>query len=92
MKLQESITKTPASIRAPVDIRTYGERVAILSDGWWRRPFGAAAALVERTVSLNDNSYTVVGVSPPGFQYGDEPLDWYPPPQRTTLSRRTTGA
>jgi len=44
-------------------------RVAILSDGLWRRRFGANAALIGETVLLNDRPVTVVGVMPPQFRF-----------------------
>ncbi|MBZ5593651.1 MAG: ABC transporter permease [Acidobacteriia bacterium] len=41
--------------------------VVVLSNGLWRRRFGADRGLVGKTVILNNQSYTVVGVAPPGF-------------------------
>ena len=46
-------------------------RVLLLSDGLWRRRFGADASVVGRTVVMNDREYRVIGVMPAGF----EPLD-----------------
>ena len=43
--------------------------VAILSDGLWRRAFGADPAVVGRTVSLDRRAYTVVGVMPARFTF-----------------------
>ena len=40
-------------------------RVAILSDPLWRRRFGADPKVMERTITLNDESYAVVGVLRP---------------------------
>jgi putative ABC transport system permease protein len=54
------------------------DRVAILSDGLWRRRFGADAAIIGRIVPLDDleadsasgqRGYEVVGVMPPSFAY-----------------------
>jgi putative ABC transport system permease protein len=45
-------------------------RVVILSDGFWRRAFAGDPAIVGRAVSLNGAPYTVVGVLPPGFEWG----------------------
>ncbi len=42
--------------------------VVILSDGLWRRRFGADPAIVGRTLVLDDVPTTVVGVMPAGFQ------------------------
>jgi len=46
------------------------ERVAILSDGLWRRRFGGNPALIGQTVTLNDKAITVVGIMPPQFRLG----------------------
>ncbi len=46
-------------------------RVLILSDGLWRRRFGADPSVVGRTIVMNDREYRVIGVMPPSF----EPLD-----------------
>ena len=42
-----------------------GARVAILSDGFWRRRFGEDASVLNRTITLNDQTFTIVGVLPP---------------------------
>jgi predicted permease len=53
----------------PADDRVPGESpVAVLSDGLWRRRFGADPSLVGRTVELNGHPWTVVGVMPPSFR------------------------
>jgi macrolide transport system ATP-binding/permease protein len=41
--------------------------VAALSYGLWRRRFGADPSVVGRDITLNGQSYTVVGVAPPEF-------------------------
>ena len=46
-----------------------GERVVILGDGLWRRRFGSADGIIGKTIMLSGNSYVVVGVMPPGFDY-----------------------
>jgi putative ABC transport system permease protein len=53
------------------DDREDGWKVAMLSDSLWRRRFGGDPSVLERTVSLNDQIFRVVGVMPPSF----EPLD-----------------
>ena len=40
-------------------------RVAILSDGLWRRRFGAEPSIVGQTIRLDDFPTTVVGIAPP---------------------------
>jgi putative ABC transport system permease protein len=44
-------------------------QVAVLTDGLWRRRFGADPAIVGHLVSLNGSAYTVAGVLPAGFVF-----------------------
>ena len=41
-----------------------GSRVVILSEGVWKRRFGGDPAILGRPISLDGDSYTVVGVMP----------------------------
>ncbi len=41
--------------------------VVVLSDGLWRRDFGADPGIVGRTVEINNHALTVVGVADPTF-------------------------
>ena len=43
-------------------------RVVMLSDGLWRRRFGADPAAIGRVITMNDQQYTIVGVLPPSFE------------------------
>jgi putative ABC transport system permease protein len=45
-----------------------GPNVIILSDRLWKRRFAGNPAIVGRTVTLNDNLFTVVGVMPSSFE------------------------
>ena len=52
-------------------------RVVVLSDGLWRRRFGADPAAVGRTLRLDDEPHEIVGVMPPGFHMpGAEDERW----------------
>ncbi|HEX8180907.1 MAG TPA: ABC transporter permease [Pyrinomonadaceae bacterium] len=55
-----------------------GERVCVISYGLWQRRFGADPQLVGRQVTLNSESYTVIGVLPQGYRYGT-PTDVFTP-------------
>ncbi|MGH7714133.1 MAG: ABC transporter permease, partial [Gemmatimonadaceae bacterium] len=44
------------------DDRGNGSNVVVISDGLWRRRFAADSAIVGRLVSLDDNSFVVLGV------------------------------
>ena len=52
----------------PSDDRFHGPHVVILSDALWRRRFGGDAAIIGRKITLDDNSYTVIGVMPNTFE------------------------
>jgi putative ABC transport system permease protein len=43
--------------------------VAVISHGLWQRKFGSDPNLVGRSLNLNGQPYTVVGVAPNGFQF-----------------------
>ena len=45
-------------------------RVVIISDGFWRRAFGADPGAIGKTIMLNAQPHTIVGVLPPSFQWG----------------------
>ncbi|HSC45347.1 MAG TPA: ABC transporter permease [Candidatus Acidoferrum sp.] len=53
-------------------------RVAVLSYGFWQRRFGADRGLVNKTITLDGERYTVVGVMPPEFKYPTRTELWTP--------------
>jgi len=59
--------------------------VVLLSDGLWRRRFGADPGILGRTLTLDDAPATVIGVMPPEFQlpshYSGRPMDLWAPLQ-----------
>ena len=46
-----------------------GERVAILSDGFWRRRFGKDEAVVGKSIELNGVRHEIIGVMPASMEY-----------------------
>jgi putative ABC transport system permease protein len=52
--------------------------VVVLSHGLWRRRFGGDASIVGRSLTLNDRSYTVIGVMPQGFLFPTRVEMWTP--------------
>jgi putative ABC transport system permease protein len=61
---------TPALGRdfEPADDTPQTRRVAMLSDGLWRRQFGADPDIIGRVFQLNETDYRVVGVLPADFE------------------------
>jgi putative ABC transport system permease protein len=61
------------------------DRVVVLSDGFWQRRFAGNRSIINQSITLDNESYTVIGVMPPAFQFphpsfqGSEPADiWVP--------------
>ncbi len=64
------------------------DAVALLSEGFWARGFGADAGVLGKTVTLNKRSYTVVGIMPRKFKvpaYAAAEA-WIPLPEHTAVS------
>ncbi|MBO0862775.1 MAG: ABC transporter permease, partial [Chloracidobacterium sp.] len=58
---------------------TYGgQGVVILSDGLWRRRFGADPQVIGRSITLGGQSRTVVGIMPGGFRFSEDTDLWAP--------------
>jgi putative ABC transport system permease protein len=55
-----------------------GPTAAILGHGLWQSRFGGDADVLGRTITLNEQSYTVVGILPAGFQYPEPFQLWIP--------------
>ena len=53
---------------AEEDATPGGPRVVILSDAFWQRRFNADSSVVGRSLIVDGDPYTVVGVLPPGFR------------------------
>ena len=62
----------------PEDDNADSARVAVISDGLWRRRFGGDDHAVGQTIKLNGEAYTVVGVAPPQFHFPRRVEIWTP--------------
>ena len=61
------------------DNETSRNQIVVLSDGLWRTRFGADPQIIGRSVKLNEETYTIVGVMPKNFHYPvDEGQLWIP--------------
>src|SRR6185369_1639625 len=63
----------------PQDEQAGHAPVVIVSNALWQRRFGSDPSLVGKTITLNGNNFTVIGIAPPGFQYPDKTELWVPP-------------
>ena len=57
--------------------RPEDDHVVVLSHRLWQRRFNSDTSIVSRNITLNGESYTIVGVMPQGFQFpiGPDPVD-----------------
>jgi putative ABC transport system permease protein len=62
---------------APPDGVPHGPNVTILSYGLWQRQYGGSAML-GKSITMNNQSYEVVGVMPKGFGFPSESDLWIP--------------
>jgi putative ABC transport system permease protein len=61
----------------PEDEKSGSSRVALLSHGLWQRAFGSDPSLLNKSIQLNGESYTVIGIMPREFQFTGREL-WVP--------------
>jgi putative ABC transport system permease protein len=61
-------------------------RVVVITDGSWKRRFGADPSIVGRQLLIDGRPYTVVGVLPPHFSWG--PAELFAPLGRQALLPR----
>ena len=56
----------------PEEDRPGATPAVILSYGFWQRRFGGHPDILGKQLTLNNQSFTVVGITPPNFQFGME--------------------
>jgi putative ABC transport system permease protein len=62
----------------PAEDRPGGERAAIISHSLWQRRFSSDRRIIGRSITLNNQAYTVVGVLQPDFRF-IHPFDVWTP-------------
>jgi predicted permease len=64
----------------PTDLRSTGEAepVAVLSYGRWQRLFGSDTNILGKTLRLDEQLYTIIGVMPPRFGWWTDNGLWVP--------------
>lgn len=82
----------PAALGRTLDAKDdlSGENVMVIGHGLWQRRFGGDRGIVGRTVRVNDEPYTVVGVMPRGFRFPTPRTEVWTPARFTpeVLARR----
>ncbi len=65
-------------------------KTTVLTYGFWQRRFGGDPSAVGRTLTINGESHTVIGVLPASFQFAPRPADLFLPyqPTQNQLTRR----
>jgi len=63
------VTPQVGRLFGPQDVALGFAEAAVISDGEWRRSFGADPGIVGRSIRLDNDLYTIVGVVPPGFRH-----------------------
>ena len=56
-----------------------GTRSVIISDRLWRTRLGSDPGILNRALTLQGQSYSVVGIMPPGFSFLDKTVDMWVP-------------
>jgi predicted permease len=62
---------------SPADDRFGGMPAAVISDSLWQRRFAGDPAALGKSIQLNGAGYTIIGVLPSGFRFGDAQADVY---------------
>jgi putative ABC transport system permease protein len=57
------------------DDKPGAEKVVVIGDGLWRRRFGSDPGVVGRNITLNGESYRIIGVLPASFEFPIELQD-----------------
>ncbi len=74
----------------PEDGKPGAERVLLLSDGYWKRKFGADPNIVGKTLAVNGEKRTIIGVMPAEFR-GLMVVDMWSPHVLTAEQRNAGG-
>lgn len=69
------------------DDRQGAPKVAVISDGFWRRRFNADAGVLGRTLNISGNKHVIIGVLAPGTE---PPAEYMPRPGEIWTPLRAT--
>ncbi len=69
----------------PGEDKQGGPKVTVLTYGMWQRRFGGDSSIVGQSLTINGESYTVIGVLPASFQFALRNADLWRPYQPTDI-------
>ena len=72
------VTASRGRLLEPADEAPGAPRHAVISDALWRTHFGAAPDIVGRAIRIDGQTYDVIGVTPPGFDFPFASDVWAP--------------
>ena len=75
----------------PEEDQAGAERVVLMSHGLWQRRFGSDQNIIGKPLTLNGESYRVVGVMPSNFQFPSREVDLWVPIAFTTQEAANRG-
>jgi len=81
-------------LRAGDDTAVGESHVVVLSHAYWRRDFDSRPDVLDKTLIVNGQAMTIVGVAPQGFDgttFGPKPLVFVPITMRALMSPRFGG-
>jgi len=76
----------------PEDDTPEANQVAVVGYALWQRRYGGARSLVGRTIMVDDEKRTVVGIAPPGFEFPSKGTELWVPAALTPrdMAQRTS--
>ena len=73
-----AVLGVPVEIGRPLAVTDAGTRVAVISDSVWVRAFGSSPDVVGASVSVDGDSFVIVGVARRGFSFPQDARIWLP--------------
>jgi putative ABC transport system permease protein len=61
--------------------------VILISHRLWQRRFGSDANIVNKTVRIDEKTFTIIGVMPPNFRFWDDAADFWAPLRISRVGR-----
>ena len=63
------VSAAKGRVFGPSDVVPGIAQVAVITDGLWKRRYGSDPSVIGRTLRLDEDPYTIIGVLPPAFRH-----------------------